>query len=245
MKNWYRENLAYIHDVGFSDFALKSFPDLLNTLHNHNINQGLIVELGCGSGLLAHKLVAANYDILGIDISPSMINIARQRVPQAEFKVASLFKTTIPPCRAVISVSECLNYLFDPDNNHQSLTHLFERVYQALELGGVFICDFLEPGEIIPNKTQKFREGKDWVVMIEKEEDPHKQKLTRRIITFRKVGEYYRRDEEVHQVQLYSAKEISDLMSQLGFKVEIKHSYGTFKLPDNHAVIVAYKPNFK
>ena len=241
MKNWYREDLAYIHDVGFSDYALKSFPDILNTLQNNKINEGLIVELGCGSGLLAHKLVAANYDILGIDISPSMINIARQRVPQAEFKVASLFKVAIPPCSAVISVGECLNYLFDPDNNYQKLIHLFERIYQALKSGGIFIGDFLEPEQITTNKTQGFREGKDWVVMFEKEADQQKQKLTRRIITFRKVGEYYRRDEEVHQVQLYSAQTIVESMSRIGFKLEIKYNYGDFKLPENHAVIVACK----
>ena len=76
--------------------------------------------------------------------------------------------------------------------------------------------------------------------MFEKQEDRQKQKLTRRVITFRKVGEYYRRDEEVHQVQLYSAKTVANILSKIGFKVTIKYEYGTFKLPENHAVIVAY-----
>nr|WP_228060591.1 MULTISPECIES: class I SAM-dependent methyltransferase [unclassified Coleofasciculus] len=61
--------------------------------------------------------IKADYQVLGIDISESMIAIARKRVPDAEFKVESLFKVDIPPCKAVISVGECLNYLFDPQSD--------------------------------------------------------------------------------------------------------------------------------
>jgi hypothetical protein len=32
MKEWYKEDLAYIHDVGHSDYALKSVPGILNIL---------------------------------------------------------------------------------------------------------------------------------------------------------------------------------------------------------------------
>ncbi|HBL12401.1 MAG TPA: class I SAM-dependent methyltransferase, partial [Cyanobacteria bacterium UBA11162] len=112
----YKEDLAYIHDVGYSDYALKSAPGILEILNRSKIHQGLVVDLGCGSGLLAQELVKAGYHVLGIDISESMIAIARARVPNAEFRIASLFKTNIPPCNAVISIGECFNYLFDSDS---------------------------------------------------------------------------------------------------------------------------------
>lgn len=50
---WYREDLAYIHDVGYSDYALKSAPSILNILAQNNIREGLVVDLGCCSGLSA------------------------------------------------------------------------------------------------------------------------------------------------------------------------------------------------
>ena len=88
MTEWYKKDLAFIHDVGFSDYALKSAPGILDILARSKVNTGLVVDLGCGSGLWAEKLVQKGYKVLGIDISEAMIDIARSRVPEAEFRVA-------------------------------------------------------------------------------------------------------------------------------------------------------------
>ena len=77
--DYYKKDLAYIHDVGFSDFALKSAPGIIKILQENNIRSGLIVDLGCGSGLSAQEFIKANYQVLGIDISPAMIEIAKKR----------------------------------------------------------------------------------------------------------------------------------------------------------------------
>lgn len=244
MKEWYKEDLAYIHDVGFSDYALKSAPGILEILVQNKILEGLVVDLGCGSGLWAQELAKANYHVLGVDISESMIDIARKRVPDAEFLVESLFKAEIPACNAVTSIGECLNYLFDSNNDQQVLTQLFVRIYNALNPGGIFIFDILEAEaeQVIPKTTKKgFTQGGDWIVLVEKEEDQQQGILTRRIITFRKVGEYYRRDDEVHQQRLYKATDIAQGLEQVGFQVQIMHSYGQYNLPKAHAAFVARK----
>jgi SAM-dependent methyltransferase len=242
MKEWYKEDLAYIHDVGHSDYAIKSAPGILEILAQNNIREGLVVDLGCGSGLSALELTKAHYQVLGVDISESLIAIARTRVPSAEFQVESLFKIDIPSCNAVISIGECLNYLFDRDNNFQILIQLFERVYNGLVSGGVFIFDIAEPGQVIEGKRVKsFTEGKDWVVLIEKKEDQEKSVLSRRIVTLRKVGEYYRRDDELHYLRLYKAADITKRLRQVGFTVESMSSYGDYKLPQAHVAFVARK----
>ncbi|NEO32487.1 MAG: class I SAM-dependent methyltransferase [Symploca sp. SIO3C6] len=243
MKQWYKQDLAYIHDVGFSDYALKSAPGILEILAQNKILQGLVVDLGCGSGLWVQELTKANYRVLGIDISESMIEIARRRVPDAEFLVESLFKAEIPPCNAVTSIGECLNYLFDSDNAQQTLTQLFLRVYNALNHGGVFVFDILEKRKNIQKTTTKgFTQGENWVVLFDKEEDQQQGILTRRITTFRKVGEYYRRDDEVHQQRLYKATTLAQELEKVGFQVQIRHSYGQYNLPPAHAAFIARKP---
>lgn len=243
MKQWYKEDLAYIHDVGHSDYALKSAPGILNILTENDIREGLVVDLGCGSGLSALELTKADYRVLGVDISESMIAIARTRVSSAEFRVESLFKTDIPSCRAVISISECFNYVFDADNNFQELTQLFDRVHTALDPGGVFIFDIAEPGQVTQgNKTKSFTEGKDWLVLVEKEEDQKQSTLVRRIITLRKVGEHYRRDDEVHYLRLYKAIDVAEKLRQVGFQTQVIHSYGQYELPKAHAAFIARKP---
>ncbi len=240
MNNWYKEDLAFIHDVGFADYALKSAPGILAILQRMNIHKGLIVDLGCGSGLLTQELVKATYQVVGIDISESMIAIARKRLPEVEFLVGSFFKVNIPSCNAVTCVSECLNYLFDADNDYQTLVQLFNRIYTALAPGGVFIFDIAEPGQI-DAKTKTFTQTDDWTVLVEKEEDKERRIFTRQITSFRKVGEHYRRSDELHQQRLYKATDLAKELHQVGFQVEISHSYGQYLLPKAHAALVAIK----
>lgn len=243
MNEDYKEDLAFIHDVGFADYALKSAPGLLEILAQNSINEGLVVDLGCGSGLWARELTKAHYQVLGIDISQALIAIARKRVPTAEFRIESLFKAEIPPCHAVTSIGECLNYLFDPDSDRQALIQLFHRIYSALIPGGVFVFDIAEPGQVIQETLAKgFTEGEDWIVLVEKEENREHRTLTRRIITFRKVGEHYKRDDEVHHLQLYEATDIASELNEVGFQVETMCSYGKYILPRAHTGFIAYKP---
>ncbi|MDY6900456.1 MAG: class I SAM-dependent methyltransferase [Cyanobacteriota bacterium] len=240
MKEYYKEDLAYIHDVGFSDYCLKSAPGILEILRQNNINTGLVIDLGCGSGLWVHELVKCGYNAIGIDISEALINIARKRIPQAEFRVDSLFNAEIPKCNAVTSIGECFNYLFDSENNNKKLIDLFHRIYNSLTPGGVFIFDIATPGQVSSGTTVKgFIEGEDWIVLVEKEEN--QEILTRRIITFRQLGEYYRRDEEVHYQRLYKETEIIQALHQIGFQVKTNSSYGEFHLPPNHTVFIAIK----
>jgi len=242
---WYKQDLAYIHDVGHSDYALKSAPGILSILAEHHVRDGLIVDLGCGSGLLALAFTAARYQVLGIDISESMISLARAKVPTAEFRVESLFEADIPACDAVVSIGECLNYLFDANSTHSAIVQLFQRVYKALAPGGVFIFDIAEPGQMLPGiTTRNFTEGEDWIVLVEKQEE--QAVLIRRIITLRKLKEHqekhYRRDDEVHRLRLHEATEVAEQLHQVGFQVQIMRRYGDYDLPKAHAAFVACKP---
>jgi SAM-dependent methyltransferase len=242
MTDWYREDLAYIHDVGHADFALESAPGILEVLVRNGIRDGLVIDLGCGSGLWARELVDTGYRVLGIDISEAMIELSRKRVPEADFRVGSLFGVDIPPCAAVTAVSEVLNYLFDEENECRGLARLFRRVYDALAPGGVFVFDVLGPGQVPPGTTARgFSEGQDWVVLVEKEEDAERGTLTRRIVSFRRVGEHYRRDDELHRVRLYEPSELSDELREVGFRVRTMHGYGSYPLSRGHVAFVARK----
>lgn len=242
MNKWYTPDLAYVHDVGFGDHAANSAPGILGILARARINGGLVVDLGCGSGLLAEQLARAKYQVLGIDISRPMIDIARKRVPAAEFRVGSLFSARIPPCKAVMSIGECLNYMFDSAAGPNDLRRVFSRVHDSLSLGGVFIFDIAEPGQVGPGKTVKsFTEGKDWVVLVEKKEDAERSILTRKIITFRKAGQHYRRVDEIHRQRLYKAGDIASALRLEGFRVRTIRKYGNYLLPRRHAAFIARK----
>lgn len=237
----YGKTLAYIHDTGFGDFARNSSPGLLEMLRRNGISNGRVVDLGCGSGVWAQELARAGYDILGIDISPAMIEIARRRVPSAEFRVGSLLKEKLPRCNAVTSLGECLNYLFDASNNVGQLRKLFHRIYDALGPGGLFIFDLAEPGRG-KGPRQKHLEGKDWAVLVEVDEDEKTNRLTRRIVSFRRQGELYRRDEEVHRLQLYKRADVVNELRDVGFRVRTLKAYGEQKMIQGCVAFLARKP---
>ena len=181
--------------------------------------------------------------VLGIDVSEAMVELARRRAPEAEFRVGSLFEVDIPPCVAVTAVSEVLNYLFDPENEDRGLARLFRRVYDALAPGGVFVFDVLGPGQVPPGTAARgFRLGEDWAVLSQREEDAKRGTLVRRIVSFRKVGEQYRRDDEVHRVRGVQPDELSAELRRVGFRVRKMRAYGGYRLAGGHAAFVARKP---
>lgn len=241
MTDWYQEDLAYIHDVGFQNYALQAMPAILDRLSQNRILSGLVVDLGCGSGLSSQLLHQANYQVLGIDISTDMIALARARVPAATFRVESLFCTEIPACAAVLAIGECLNYLFDPNTN-QALKPLFQRVYDALQPGGLFIFDGVISGQVPSNEIAKtFSEGEDWIVLVEKREDRTHRLLTRRIISLRQIGDLYRRSEEIHRQRLFEVNTLMADLIQIGFQVQTMDRWGQFSLPPARVAVIAQK----
>jgi len=172
-----------------------------------------------------------------------MVKIASRRAPEAEFRIGSLFGVGIPPCAAVTAVSEVLNYLFDAENEERGPGRLFQRVHDALAPGGLFVFDALGPGQVPPGDRKKhFRVGEDWTVLSELEEDAGRATMERRIVSFRRVGEHYRRDEEVHRVRLYEPPQLSAELERAGFRVRTMSSYGDLPLEEGHTAFVARKP---
>ena len=74
----YSRDLAYLHDVGFDDFAEGAAAWVLRGLRVHGIYTGLIVDLGCGSGVFAERVTHAGCKVLGVNASASMLALTRK-----------------------------------------------------------------------------------------------------------------------------------------------------------------------
>jgi SAM-dependent methyltransferase len=242
MSDHYRDDLAYIHDVGYGGIARAAGPVLVDVLRNRGLDRGLVIDLGCGSGILSCAVADAGYEVLGIDISPAMIALAQNRVPEGSFRVGSLLATELPACVAVAAVGEPLNYLFDRDNSAVVLRKLLRRIHRALEPGGLFLGDVAGPGRGLGKGPRRiFAEGDDWAVLVTSEEDQRTQMLTRRIISFRRVGELYRRDEEFHEQRLIPPSHLTDSLRTTGFRVRTLRGYGALPFPPGLTGFLARK----
>jgi SAM-dependent methyltransferase len=239
----YREDLAYVHDAGFRDYALSAAPGLLRILRRHQVAGGLIVDLGCGSGRWAAQLARSGYDVIGVDQSPSMIQLARRIAPAGQFRVGSLLSIKLPQCDAITSIGECLNYCFDASNSRNALRRLFHRVYQALRAGGVFVFDIAEPDRLPKQMPrQSWFEGRDWAVLVSVSGERKQHLLRRKIVCYRKAGKLFRRSEETHMLRLYRTRDLLDDLAQCGFKARAIKGYGRFRFPAGIAGIIAIKP---
>ena len=241
MDDAYREDLAYIHDAGFGSFARGAAALLLQELRRGGLDRGLVIDLGCGSGILAEQLAAGGFDVLGIDVSEALVALARQRAPQGRFRVESLLTAELPPCIAIAAVGECFNYLFDERHSLEGVRQVLGRAYEALAPGGLLLFDVAEPGRVPMGASKSFVEGEGWSVLVAAEEDSHGL-LTRRITSFRQVGELYRRSHEVHRLRLLPREQVSSWLRDLGFQAQTLAAYGSTAFGPGQAGFLARKP---
>lgn len=244
MSDPYGPDLARVHDSGFTRIAHAAAQTLLACLAQRRLATGLVVDLGCGSGALAEPVAAVGYDVLGLDIAPAMIELARARVPNGRFELASVLDAELPPCVAVAAVGEVLSYLFDATHSPDRLDGLFARIRRALVPGGVFLFDVVTPGrESGPGPSRRFVETDDWTVLVTAEEDRARQLLTRRITTFfRQPDDSYRRTVETHHQRLVSPSELAATLRRHGFRVRSLPSYGEHRFPRGAAAFLATRP---
>jgi SAM-dependent methyltransferase len=241
----YGRDLAFIHNAGYSGYALGAAPGLLRILRTHKITRGLVVDLGCGSGRWARELNRAGYDELGVDQSRAMIALARRIAPKSRFKVASLLRTALPRCDAITSIGECVNYCFDRATINRSLMRLFKRAYGALRPGGILACDFATPKRRPEGGAREHRSARPGWRIVARTTAHAGRGIRREIVAFRKVGGAWRRSAETHDLRLYSAAEISDKLQRCGFRVRVVRGYGRFRFPRGIEGVVAVKPGFR
>jgi len=106
---YYQEDLALVHHRGFGFHAELCAPGILKLLEPVLDRRGLVVELGCGSGLLTRYLLDAGHQVVATDASPAMLDLARTYVPEAErIEQLTLPDDPIPEADAVVSVGHVL-----------------------------------------------------------------------------------------------------------------------------------------
>jgi SAM-dependent methyltransferase len=138
---YYRADLALVHHLGFAFHADDCAPGMLALLEPVRERGGLVVELGCGSGLLTKHLVDAGHQVIATDASPAMLDLARDHAVGAQaIRRLTLPDDPIPHADAIVSVGHALNYLPDADGIDRALV----AIAGALQPGGVLAIDLCD-----------------------------------------------------------------------------------------------------
>ena len=243
---FYDTELAAVHEADFSDVARSAAGVLLRRLAAAGHDSGTIVDLGCGGGALAAVLVDAGYDVLGIDLSEAMVELARANVPGARFVRGSVWDADLPPAVAVTAIGEVINYAADARASIDRLAALIDRVETALAPGGVFLFDIATPGRGGPDGSRTgFTDTAAYTMHVEAHEttaDDGTATLERRMVLFTRDGDVYRRSDEVHRLRLYRAATVTDLLDAAGFETTLLAAYGDRTAPSGWIAVAATAP---
>lgn len=237
---YYRAELARIHHEGFGFHANAVAPGILRLLEPIREREGLVLEIGCGSGLLTKHLVDAGHRVLATDASEAMLALAREYVPGAEaVQKLRLPEDPVPSADAIVSVGHPLSYLDDAEQLDRSLIAMA----RALNSGGLLafdICDYAW-GEARHDEPPKVWFGQDWVLLTITSV-PDRATFRREMTMFiRSAGEMWRRDDELHDNILVNANELLTPLARNGVSAEVKSAFGDETLPHGLVAIVGHR----
>lgn len=236
MDDFYGPDLASVHAEAFEALAASAADTLLQIL-GEGAPSRLVLDLGCGAGPLSQRLVEHGFSTWGLDLSPALITVARERLPGSEFQCGSLLDVRLPRAAAAAAVGEVLNYVtaYDPD----ALSSAFQRIFEALIPGGIFLFDLAAPGRV--GAGRGFIESAKWALGLVARESG--DQLLRKITIFHEVDEgTWRRSCEQHRLRLWPPASVVERLCACGFGVKELRGYdGTTMPPSLHAYL-AIKP---
>ncbi len=139
---------AYTGFAGVYDKFMDNIPYeqweayVISLLKEYGVADGLVLELGCGTGNMTRLLCSDGYDMIAIDNSEEMLMIARDKAMDETMDILYLLQDMrsfelYGTVRAVVSICDSMNYITDP----KELCQVFRLVNNYLDPGGVFIFD--------------------------------------------------------------------------------------------------------
>ena len=238
---YYRRDLSWIHHQGFAAHPEACAPEIVELLQPVRERGGLVLELGCGSGLLTKRLVDAGLQVIATDASPAMLDLARRFVSGAvDIRRLVLPDEPLPASDAVVSVGHVLSYLGDEDAIDRALV----AIARALRPGGVLaldICD-LEYGAARIDAPGLGRAGDDWAIVTEFSV-PEPNRFVREMTTFVQDDDgSWRRGHERHDNTLIDTDRIPALLAEHGIASAVGSSFGTVQLPVGLRTVIGHRP---
>ena len=239
--HYYRTDLARIHHEGFAFHADGAAPGIIELLEPVRASGGLVLEIGCGSGLLTGHLIDAGLHVVATDASPDMLELAREVAPAAEaIERLTLPDDPVPEADAIVSVGHALNYLPDEASIDRSLV----KIARALRPGGMLaidLCDLRYAEARGDAPTSKGWVTDDWALVTEFSIPTPARFVRQMAIFMRNDDGSWRRDDERHDNVLIQVSRVPALMGEHGIDATLGTTFGDYPLPEGLFSVVGTK----
>ncbi len=190
--------------------------------------QNLILDLGCGTGTLTEMLADAGYDMIGVDNSPDMLELAMEKRDSRGHETLYLLQDMrklelYGTVGTVISVCDSLNYILQ----EEELLQVFKRVENYLFPGGLFLFDFntvYKYAEVMGDMT--VAENREtcsfiWENSYYPEEEVNEYEVTVFVREGGASSKCYRKFSETHYQRGYTEEQMRRLLEAAGMKIEL------------------------
>jgi len=233
---YYRSDLAWVHHTGCSQYVELTWPGIVRLLRDGGLGHGArVLDVGCGSGLLAQRLLDAKFRVTGIDASPAMIDLARSGVPGARFEVMRLpagSLDALPQAEAVVSTGHVLNYL----DSKRDIAQALRELAHALRPGGVLAIDLMT--EAYAERRDIHAKAEDDWAIVTRYSRPERGRFDRAITVFRRIGEHWGRSDEHHRNLTLDPQEALRILRDEGIDARLRAAFGEETLPDGLIVLI-------
>lgn len=228
---------AQVYDLFMDNIDYEGWAEyIVERLKEYNIEDGLVLELGCGTGTMTGLLAAKGYDMIGVDNSEEMLAEAMEKRVNSDADILYLLQDMqefelYGTVRAVVSVCDSMNYITERDE----LLQVFKLVNNYLDPDGIFMFDM--------NTVHKYRDLMGDVTIAENREegsfiwdnsyDAEEGLNYYELAVFipREDG-LYEKCEEVHCQKAYPRSEIEELIRESGMELLAVYDAYTLKPAD-------------
>ena len=145
-------SFAYVYDTFMDNVPYGEWArHIREKLCEHGVTDGIVLDLGCGTGTMTERLAGYGYDMIGDDNSEEMLELAMEKKTESGYDILYLLQDMrgfelYGTVRAVVSVCDSVNYITEPDE----LEEVFRLVNNYLDPKGIFLFDF--------NTVHKYRD---------------------------------------------------------------------------------------
>lgn len=224
-------SFAQVYDTFMDNIPYEEWGEYLTGLmEEYGVKDGLVLELGCGTGSMTEILAAKGYDMIGADNSEEMLEIAMEKRDESGHDILYLLQDMrefelYGTVSAVVSVCDSVNYI----TKEEELEEVFRLVNNYLDPKGIFIFDFntkYKYQTVLGDRT--IAEKRDecsfiWDNYYYEDEEINEYELT---LFIQEKGDLYRKFEEVHLQRAYTLEQMIRLVKKSG--LEFVTAYDAF-----------------
>ena len=223
---------AKVYDLFMDNIPYEEWGAYLKRLlHENGVDDGLVLELGCGTGTMTEILAEAGYDMIGVDQSEEMLEEAARKREESGHEILYLCQDMrefelYGTVRAIVCVCDSMNYILEEE---EVLGILTSAAHNYLDYGGLFIFDLnteYKYREILGEQTiaENREEGSFiWENYYDEESMINEYDLT---LFVKEPSGLYRKEEENHFQRAYSLGTIRELVKRSG--LNLLHIYDAF-----------------